>query len=356
MPWFADNHSRFKGPPDYRLNRWKGQNNSLLDGKQRIASSYRPQARKSDQAWEPYYSGCPDTIGNHVVQMCDAGIDGVVVDWYGIGTHKSKPIVDFEIIHTAAQSICERIESMQSANCKFKFALCFDANCQGNLATSAANAQSYIEDSLRNAAKVFMRNNCYLKHGEEPVLFLFGDPHAGALRNVDWSSAIDAVQNTLAIDGGNGRIRIVAQLGFHDSRGLKAGGVFSWLPVRHSGELDQIRMWEDVASKLKDDYHMLSRCHLPCISHVRIGIAFPGVRDIYLEDGRPSEHLETIRRRAGSTLRDTLELAHKQEHLDFVQVATFNDWNEGTKIEPAEGYGARELDTVKSFADEGKER
>ncbi len=78
-----------------------------------------------------------------------------------------------------------------------------------------------------------------------------------------------------------------------------------------------------------------------------------GSEDIYLADGQPERHFEIVQRRAGRTLGDTLALAEEWKSLDYIQIVTFNDWNEGTQIEPAVEYGNRELDTVKRFVDDG---
>ena len=65
----------------------------------------------------------------------------------------------------------------------------------------------------------------------------------------------------------------------------------------------------------------------------RIPVAFPGFNDFYQQAGI-SKQWRQIPEQAGGTFRETLRQALATES-PVVQIATWNDWGEGTMIEPS---------------------
>jgi len=76
----------------------------------------------------------------------------------------------------------------------------------------------------------------------------------------------------------------------------------------------------------------------------KIGCAFPGFHDIYKEAGAQPSH-GYVDARNGETIRHTLDRAMGSGD-PFVQVATWNDFGEGTCVEPSREYGYRYLEAV----------
>lgn len=76
----------------------------------------------------------------------------------------------------------------------------------------------------------------------------------------------------------------------------------------------------------------------------QIGCAFPGFHDIYKEAGVQPSH-GYLDPRNGETFRHTLERA-VVPGSPIVQVATWNDFGEGTCIEPTREYGYRYLEAI----------
>ena len=75
MPWFQSKaHSGYWGS-HWRMNN-KNPENILPNGQREIASHYYPLIG-------PYDSGDPDLVDYHVLLMKYAGVDGVLIDWYG---------------------------------------------------------------------------------------------------------------------------------------------------------------------------------------------------------------------------------------------------------------------------------
>ena len=77
---------------------------------------------------------------------------------------------------------------------------------------------------------------------------------------------------------------------------------------------------------------------------VLMPVVFPRFHDIYKQAGVHDSYGE-IPDSDGRTFTATLERALKSR-APFVQIATWNDWGEGTGIEPTTDFGYRDLETI----------
>ena len=75
-----------------------------------------------------------------------------------------------------------------------------------------------------------------------------------------------------------------------------------------------------------------------------IAVAFPRFHDIY-EQAKAHPSWGSIDDEKGKTFSSTLETALKSG-LPLVQICTWNDWGEGTMIEPSREFGFRDLEVV----------
>jgi hypothetical protein len=79
------------------------------------------------------------------------------------------------------------------------------------------------------------------------------------------------------------------------------------------------------------------------------GAAYPGFNDYYQEGGAGNGYF-TIPSNDGQTLAQTLALANTfSSRIDFLQLATFNDFGEGTMFEPTVETGFDYLKQVQAF-------
>ena len=76
-------------------------------------------------------------------------------------------------------------------------------------------------------------------------------------------------------------------------------------------------------------------------------VAFPRFHDIYQEAGVHASW-GSIPDDGGRTFTTTLDRALKSG-APFVQIATWNDWGEGTMAEPSVEFGYRDLETVQGI-------
>lgn len=78
-----------------------------------------------------------------------------------------------------------------------------------------------------------------------------------------------------------------------------------------------------------------------------IPAAFPRFDDVYKQVGF-GEGYPVLPDDAGKTIRTTLQMAFNSEP-NFIQIATWNDWGEGTQIEPSIETGFRDLEHLQSI-------
>ncbi len=80
------------------------------------------------------------------------------------------------------------------------------------------------------------------------------------------------------------------------------------------------------------------------------GVAYPGFDDYYQEGGTSTVIGFEIPHNNGQTLADVLALANQYSaNLDFLQLATFNDYGEGTMFEPTVETGFNYLTQIQQF-------
>ena len=78
-----------------------------------------------------------------------------------------------------------------------------------------------------------------------------------------------------------------------------------------------------------------------------IPAAFPRFDDIYKQAG-VSEGYPRLADNDGRTLKETLKKA-LNSNAPIIQIATWNDWGEGTQIEPSREFGDRDLQNIQSM-------
>jgi hypothetical protein len=151
----------------------------------------------------------------------------------------------------------------------------------------------------------------YLKHHGRPVLFSFG---YDGLTDAEWSEVLPA-------DRKSGPI----YLSEHRRR-PNADGAFDW-PIPGEGIAATRRFFKESAN--------LS---------LRVPVAYPRFHDVYAE-AKVHPSYGRIGDDNGKTFATTLQNALKSG-APFIQIATWNDWGEGTQVEPSTEFRYRDLETI----------
>lgn len=260
-----------------------------------------------------YDSGDPDALRCQVMLMKLSGIDGVIIDWYG-----NEDFYDYAVINRNTQQL---IPLLQKAG--LRFAVCFeDRSVEQKVAGgrfSAAEAVSHGQRLMEWMQTNFFANPSYLKLDNRPVLLSFGEPY---YKDEQWK-AVFSVLPTQPLYFTEHVIR--AQ--------TAAIGGFDW-PVPKNGI-------EGALQEQRAFYERVGKW--PYF----VAAAYPRFQDIYAQANvHPS--WGNIDDREGRTYTETLTRA-LQSDAAVVQLITWNDWGEGTQIEPSVEFGFRDLEATQKL-------
>lgn len=259
----------------------------------------------------PYDSADPDVLEYHTLLMKLAGIDGVIADWYG-----SEDVNDYAMIHRRTSLLFETLQRRG-----LKFAVCYEDRALKAMADkrnlTPAQAVEHGKTHLRFCEQNWFGKPTYATWEGKPLLLVFGPDY---LSPEQWEAVFSGLR------------RPPAFFTLHERR-PPAIGSFAWPPMWASkdGVLDA----RDLDAYL-DRFSRQPGAKIAC--------AFPGFHDIYHEaEVRPSYgYLDA---RNGETFRHTLDRALALES-PVLQIATWNDFGEGTCIEPTHEYGYRYLEAI----------
>ena len=296
MPWFSADPASGKWGWHWTMDHFDP--SQRVDDKRAIAAKYYPTIG-------PYDSGDRDVLEHHLLLMKLCGISGVIVDWYGLTDFR-----DYAELHrntTRMLEMCERL--------KMKFVICYEDQTIPALVKGKRIAS---EDRVGHAAgeiawlgKYWFKSPSYVRLDGMPVMLSFG--HAG-LTNEEWGRC----QRSLSFP-----VRYFSQ----DIRRDSAAGVFGWPSpengIEHSDRfLQSARQWP-----------------------LAIPAVFPRFDDVYAEAG-VRDGFPIIADADGETLKKTLRTAMEIPNAPVIQIATWNDWGEGTQIEPSRELGKRDLKII----------
>lgn len=271
-----------------------------VDGRRAIASHFYPLIG-------PYDSGDEDVLEYHLLLMKLAGIDGVIVDWYG-----QAKLYDYPILHHNTQRLVKQVERLG-----MKVVICYeDQTIPALVKAGKVRAEDRVAHAVAEIdwlADNWFTLDSYVQLDGRPVLLSFG--HAG-LTNDEWSQCLTKLKLP------------VSYFSEHFRRDGAQGG-FDW-PIPKEGLQATERFRKSAAAW----------------SH-SIPVAFPRFVDIY-QEAKLHDSYGRIEDKDGTTFKVTLEQA-LTSHSRIVQLATWNDWGEGTNIEPCREFGYRDLEIVQDF-------
>jgi hypothetical protein len=282
-------------------------------------SGHRPIASHFYPLTGPYDSSDPALLEYQVLLMKLSGIDGVIVDWYG-----SENFWDYGLLNDSTQALFQYVKKAG-----LLFSICYEDQTIKHMID---NSHIVLKDARANAQKemLYMQGNwfgedAYLRSTERPVLFVFGPQYFKAA--LDWEqlfSVLYAIPVFITEDNTLPPITTSS---------------YPWPP-----------MWASrdgvLSEKALNDY-LTSFYKKATNWGFWVASAFPGFKDIYKEAG-VSEGYGFLDAQDGKTFRSTMQLA-LDNNPDAIQLVTWNDYGEGTNIEPTEEYGYQYLGIVQDF-------
>lgn len=279
-----------------------------VDGKQEFASHYTPLTGLYDSQDEA-------VLEYQVLLMKLSGIDGVIVDWYGTEDWR-----DYAVNNAATVKLFE-----YTKKAGLRFVLCYEDQTvlhmvnEGYIPRDEARARG--AEDMQFAAETFFSDPSYVTHNDQPLLFVFGPQYFR--QPADWEEMFTAIEPTPAL----------VILDKHASWAL-AG--YPWPPMKMSGGLT-------LNPKVLQSYLDLFYRNAQKRDYI-VGSAFPAFHDIYEEAGVRSSY-GTIDPQNGETFKSTIDTA-LAANADIIQLVTWNDYGEGTIIEPTEETGTQYLEIV----------
>ena len=308
---------------------WHEPDTTNSAGARDIASVYYPVIG-------PYDSANPDLCEYHILLAQMAGIDAFVCDWYGFDEYPEHPYDN-----TGFRALLRQAEKMN-----FKVAVCWEDRTMfqsgAQHASSRAEAVEHGKAIVRRLAKEYFPSPAYLRIDGRPVLmnFAWDEPRAGSttLWPDEWDQVLEAAQP---------RPLLIHDFQAHHTNTYleRYDSVAPWGSCLH-GRTDLPEFYARARNTLgQGRFGFLSATVRPGFDNRGSG---GWGNDIALDDRKNGEVYRAIWE---STLK---------HNVDFIQIATWNDMNEGGTIEPvrtgvtlpafpAEGYGYRELETTRDF-------
>jgi hypothetical protein len=321
MPWFVSQPYSGSWGWHWTMNHF---NPNVLNanGQQEIASWYYPLIG-------PYDSVDPAVLEYHVLLMKLAGIDGVTVDWYGpdnyydylVNNQRTLALFNYTRKAGLTFSLCYEDATIQAE---------ISGGCMNGICVTAGNAIAHAQYEMLYVQTNFFSFTNFLRLSNAPVLLNFGPQYFQ--NSSDWTSIFSVLNAT-------------NQPAFftEDNRLAVGSGAFDWPPMGLSGGGTNTLTPAQLQNYLVSFELKAKNQAWPSF----ISSAFPRFHDIYAQAGvSPSYgYLDDAN---GNTLTSTLSRAMTNNSA-IVQIVTWNDFGEGTIVEPTREYGYRDLGIIQDL-------
>jgi len=268
--------------------------------------SFGPK-KTSDQPVTPYKSADRATIERQVDQAKQAGIDGFVVSWYG-----PRDAAD----NQTEANLRTLLDVAQEKN--FKVAVDFETG------GPFFKNQSDVQNALASLLSTHANHPAYLKVNGKPVIFFWQNSRYSVNA---WSTMRQAVDP------------------LHQSIWIGEGTNLDYLRVFDGHHLYNIAWSADPrAEVIKWGQRVREKAIELGAFKYFIGTAMPGF------DNRLASSSPTYRARsAGEYFRQSFT-GVTQSNADWAVITSFNEWAEGSQIEPSATYGNQYLDLAAELA------
>ncbi len=340
MPWFSAPENPGQGVTNYgngatgSANKW-GQHWSSVGPNTRYPDNFITVTDYNEQMAQtrdicahyhpligPYNGKDTAVLEYHLLLMKLSGIDGVLIDWYGKagnGVNDAAPLLD------NSNALIK-----QMSNVGLKYGLIMEDAGWKSLTAATDNGNYAINNYFNTDQYIKLSDlrGTQATNANAPLLGVFGPQKFKTTGQ--WNTIL------------NGNTGAFLPLYNQSSQiGADAAGEFAW-PYPQAVLNGASDAWY---TNLKSYYNDQAAW-----KNIVLGAAYPGFCDFYGTNGAST--LGIIPRTYGtvSTLSSTLSLySQYQSAMDGLQLATWNDFSEGTIIEPTVEEGFRHLGTIQQF-------
>jgi hypothetical protein len=282
-------------------------------GRRQIASHYYPLTG-------PYDSQDKDILEYQVLLMKISGIDGVLVDW---GSNEN--FNDYVLNDKGTAAIFKYIQKAG-----LHFSIVYEDAYIKNMINAghmkSSDALNYGKNLMNYLQNTWMYSDTYLKFGSRPVLLNFGPQYF--YNSSNWDTLFSGLNQT--------------PLFFTEDNPLfpAAVGAFSWVPMGKSNSSGILTQSDFIDYLNQFTQKSTNRSY-------KISCAVPGFHDIYSEAGVGSSY-GYLDSQNGLTFSSSLQQA-VSSNFDIIQLVTWNDYGEGTIIEPTVEFGYQYLEKIQEI-------
>lgn len=278
-------------------------NKTDSDGKSEIASHYYPLIG-------PYASSDEDVLEYHLLLMKYSGIDGLLIDWYGI-----RDLWDYPAVKKNTEALVKVLDKVG-----LEFAIVYeDQSVRESLEGAEKIEQAKLD--MRYLESTFFSKSNYIKQNNKPLLLVFGPQEIKT--PAEWTSVFSVLQTKPAF------LTLYAH----------SEGTTNNAEIKNSqGEY----IWVD-ATPIETKYAAKDNFE------IFMGGAYPGFNDFYKEGGWGESVLADIDYSNGATFTNLLNMA-RDKKVSSLQLITWNDFGEGTMLEPTLEFKYTFLTGLQNFA------
>ncbi len=309
LPWFqSKEYDGYWGQHWTMTNR--NPDNLDTNANNEIASYYNPLIG-------PYASSDPYLQEYHFLLMKLSGIDGVIFDWYG-----SRDIHDYGLIKKATESFIPKLEDIS-----LDFSIMYEDRVAfmekpGN----AIHPMKRAKEDFRYIRDTYLNNSNYIEFNGSKFISLFG-PHYIKNKN-DWNQIYNVFDK-------KNKPEFLSLWGLKDRLGNHFNSEFLWVAPDHL---------------LAQDYYYQTHA---VTNNITIGSTYPGFKSFYKQGGWIDGVNEwELPLNGGDTFIEVLN-NNAHEASDFIQIITWNDFGEGTMIEPTTQNGFMFLEILQEYTGVG---
>lgn len=278
-----------------------------------LLASNLPDSATTNHPLKLYDSNDPEVIKEHIALAKWAGIDAFICSWWGMDDFTDRAF-------RKALKVAEKQKGIP-----VKFTIYYETVPQiaVNKVEAAVKDIMYILNEYSNSPAFFKLN-------EKPVIFIYG--RALAQLGDKWRDVVQEVKKLR-----KGKVLFIGDT--LDARWLEIfDGLHEYNPIGAIlAKVDMLRRYKscrDICEKM---------------GKISCATVIPGYDDSNVRPANPIVRL----REDGKLYKELWEAAIKAD-VDWVLICSFNEWHEGTEIEPSVEYGKLYLQITKEYANRFK--
>jgi len=293
---------------------------------------------------EPYDSYDEKVIQFHLLLARACNIDGMIIDWYG----KDITPADAPAIDSVTGRIFDLADSLRNSGIEFELAIMYEEQVLKDLPKEEQIKK--LKADLEYIINIHGSRESYLKYAEKPVIFYFqqkNESNEGIISPGTLDSTLNLLSNPILIykDPEPAYLSVI-------------DGCYCWV----KGE-----PWKEDGSDWGYKYVNWFYKHVNSLSasysnlKLSIGGVWAGFDDIRVGINFQCEGRRWIDRKNGEIYKKCWQEIFDYESnpafnfpVNWVQIITWNDWNEGSEIEPGLEYGYQYIQATKDKVREFK--